>query len=99
MTGAIPALSHRLRPRLAAICLGISLSVSLGALAPALARARAPYVLLDPKGFDAPSRDYDSGALAGECHSKPPADSGAATGDETAFAGKFHGPDYAFGRV
>jgi hypothetical protein len=44
-----------------------------------------------PKGIDAPSRNYDSGALACERHSKPSANSGAATGDEAAFAGKCHG--------
>ena len=50
MTAAIPALSHRLRPWLAAICLGISLSVSLGAagaLAPAPALARGPDGIAD----------------------------------------------------
>ena len=40
MTGAIPALSHRLRPLLAAICLGVaSVVISAPALSvPALAR-------------------------------------------------------------
>jgi serine protease Do len=50
MTGAIPALSHRLRPRLAAICLGISLGVFFGAagvLAPAPALARGPDGIAD----------------------------------------------------
>jgi serine protease Do len=46
MTGAIPALSHRLRPRLAAICLGISLGAA-GALAPAPALARGPDGIAD----------------------------------------------------
>ena len=44
-----------------------------------------------PKGFDAPSRYYDSCALASERHCKTSADSGAATGYEAAFAGKCHG--------
>jgi serine protease Do len=38
MTVATPALSCRLRPLMAAICLGASLSVGLGAMSPALAR-------------------------------------------------------------
>ena len=46
MTGAIPALSHRLRPRLAAICLGISIGAA-GALAPAPALARGPDGIAD----------------------------------------------------
>ena len=37
MTGAIPALSHRLRPMLTAICLGAA-SVLMAAPVPALAR-------------------------------------------------------------
>ena len=32
----------------------------LPVIAPALVRARVPYVLLDPKGFDAPPRKFDS---------------------------------------
>jgi hypothetical protein len=39
-----------------------------------------------PKGFDAPSRNYDSSTLTSERHCKPSANSGAATGYEAAFA-------------
>jgi serine protease Do len=47
MTGAIPALSHRLRPWLVAICLGAGLSVVLGAAASAPAFARGPDGIAD----------------------------------------------------
>jgi hypothetical protein len=43
-----------------------------------------------PKGLDTPSRYYDPGALASERLCEPSANSGTATGDEAAFAGKFH---------
>jgi hypothetical protein len=51
-----------------------------------------------PEGFDAPSRYYDSGALAGERLGEPSANSGAATGYEAAFAGKCHGSMLALDR-
>src|SRR5665213_892749 len=49
MTGAIPALSHRLRPRLAAIWLGLCLGVCSGAgvFAPTPALARGPEGIAD----------------------------------------------------
>jgi serine protease Do len=46
MTGAIPALSHRLRPMLAAICLGASVGAA-GVLVPAPALARGPDGIAD----------------------------------------------------
>jgi hypothetical protein len=49
-----------------------------------------------PKGLGAPSRNYDSGALASECFGKPSANSGTAPGYEAAFAGKCHGSRLAF---
>ncbi|SHG01889.1 Do family serine endopeptidase [Bradyrhizobium erythrophlei] len=47
MTGAIPALSHRLRPVLAAICLGVASLGATSVLMPAPALARGPDGIAD----------------------------------------------------
>jgi serine protease Do len=47
MTAAIPALSHRLRPVLAAICLGVATLGATGVLMPAPALARGPDGIAD----------------------------------------------------
>src|ERR1700722_13086431 len=47
MTGAIPALSHRLRPVLAAICLGATTTLLSAALMPVAALARGPDGIAD----------------------------------------------------
>jgi serine protease Do len=47
MTGAIPALSHRLRPVLAAICLGVASLGATGVVMPAPALARGPDGIAD----------------------------------------------------
>src|SRR6202051_2637901 len=47
MTGAIPALSHRLRPVLAAICLGATTTLLSAALMPMPALARGPDGIAD----------------------------------------------------
>jgi serine protease Do len=47
MTGAIPALSHRLRPVLAAICLGATTTLLSAALMPVPALARGPDGIAD----------------------------------------------------
>lgn len=47
MTGAIPALSHRLRPVLAAICLGVASLGATNVLMPAPALARGPDGIAD----------------------------------------------------